>query len=358
MKFTICLQIHYFSQKGEKSCYNLLVKEINVGRELYIMVSKKKFMTSLATSAALASVGFATVGQVVPQFGSNVQEAQAATSAINDYINANNIQPVSIQYRTGTFNKYFGYENGVGKPEGVVIHETATPGASAEDEVSYFSWSWPTTQTYVHAFVDDKEILNIHSADYGVWGAGPTANNKYIQVELCRVSTKDQFARSVANQAYYTAYRLVQYGLPFTPGKTVVSHNDVSRMYGETTHTDPVGYFAAWGYSMTQFYDLVGKYYSQLTSGSNTNGGSENTNNNNNNNNAGTPAKGVIKVNAPNRFAVPLYQLGNDGKMTIITNRALANNTPWQTDQTKVVDGTTYRRVATNEWVQQSYVIG
>ncbi|WP_334341500.1 peptidoglycan recognition protein family protein [Companilactobacillus sp. HBUAS56275] len=318
------------------------------------MVSKK-LITSLATSAALASVGFATVGQVVPQLGSQVQTTQAATSAINNYINNNNIQPVSIQYRAGTFNKMFGYENGVGKPEGVVIHETATPGASAENEVSYFSWSWKTTQTYVHAFVDDKEIINIHSADYGVWGAGQTANSKYIQVELCRVNTTDQFARSVANQAYYAAFRLVQYGLPFTPGKTVLSHNDVSRMYRETTHTDPVGYFAQWGYSMDQFYDLVGKYYNQLK-------GSSTNNNNNNNNNANTnngnnTSKGIIRVKDGSKPYVVLYSLDStNNTMSRITNRALGTGTDWQTDQTKDINGVKYYRVATNEWVPENTV--
>lgn len=323
-----------------------------MGRELYIMVSKK-IITSIATSAALASVGFATVGQVVPQFGNQVQTAQAATSAINDYINNNNIQPVSIQYRTGTFSRYFGYENGVGKPEGVVIHETATPGATAENEVTYFNREWPTIQTYVHAFVDDKEILNIHSADYGVWGAGQTANSKYIQVELCEVNTTDQFARSVANQAYYTAFRLVQYGLPFTPGKTVVSHDQVSRMYGETSHTDPVGYFAKWGYSMDQFYDLVGKYYNQLkTNGSTTNNGSENNNSNTNSNNT----NGIIRVKATDWSYVILYKLNNDGTMSKISNRALSNGSDWQTDQTKDINGVKYYRVATNEWVPQDKV--
>ena len=56
------------------------------------MVSKKKFMTTLATSVALASISFTTVGQVVPQLGAQVQTAQAATSAINDFITNNNIQ--------------------------------------------------------------------------------------------------------------------------------------------------------------------------------------------------------------------------------------------------------------------------
>jgi len=312
-------------------------------------------MTSAATAVALASVGFTTVGQVAPQFGAHTQTAQAATSAINDYINKNNIQPVAIQYRTGTFTQWFGYENGVGKPEGVVIHETATPGATAENEVTYFNREWPNIQTYVHAFVDDKEILNIHSADYGVWGAGQTANNKYIQVELCRVTSTDAFARSVANQAYYTAFRLVQYGLPFTPGVTVLSHNDVSNKYHETNHTDPVGYFSSWGYNMSQFYDLVGKYYNQLKTGNNNN---NNNNNGGNTNGGNTNGKVVINVKAPNKDEpVPLYSLNSDGNgYTRITNRALATDTNWQTDQTKDLNGVTYRRVATNEWVMQSYV--
>ena len=313
------------------------------------MVSKKKIITSLATSVALASIGFTTVGQVAPILGSNVQTAKAATSAINDYINNNNIQPVSITNEEGTFSYWQGYENGVGKPEGVVIHETATPGATARNEATYFNREWSNIYTYVHAFVDNTEILNIKNTDYAVWGAGPTANAKYVQVELCEVSTTDAFARSVANQAYYTASKLVQYGLPFTPGVTVLSHNDVSKKYGETTHTDPVGYFANWGYSMDQFYDLVGKYYNQLKG--NTNSGSTN-------NGGVTSNSSNIRVNNANGSYVPLVAFQDDGSVKTVQNRALANKTLWYTDQVKSSNGTEYRRVATNEWVASSYVTG
>jgi len=317
------------------------------------MVSKKKFMTTLATSVALASIGFTTVGQVVPQMGAQVQTAQAATSAINDFITNNNITPVSITNEEGTFSYWTPYENGVGKPEGVVIHETATPGATARNEATYFNREWPNMYSYVHAFVDANEILNIKNTDYAVWGAGPTANAKYVQVELCQVTTTYSFARSVANQAYYTASKLIQYNLPFTPGVTVLSHNDVSKKWGETTHTDPVGYFAKWGYSMDQFYDLVGKYYNQLKG--NTNSGSSN-NNSGDVNNGGTATSNVITVNNTQGSYVPLVAFQSDGTTKKITNRALANNTPWYTDQTKTYQGLTYRRVATNEWVDQGYV--
>ncbi|PMD68774.1 peptidoglycan recognition protein family protein [Companilactobacillus nuruki] len=310
------------------------------------MVSKKKIMTSVATSVALASIGFTTVGQVAPQLGSNVQTTKAATSAINDYINNNNIQPVSITNEEGTFSYWNGYENGVGKPEGVVIHETATPGATARNEVTYFNREWSNIYTYVHAFVDNNEIINIKNTDYTVWGAGPTANAKFVQVELCEVSSTDAFARSVANQAYYTASKLVQYNLPFTPGVTVMSHNDVSKKWGETTHTDPVGYFAKWGYSMDQFYDLVGKYYNQLKG--TTNGGSDSGNSTDNGN--------VINVANSNGSFVPLVAFQDDGSVKNVSNRGLANNTPWYTDQVKSYNGVEYHRVATNEWVDASYI--
>ncbi|WP_125768831.1 peptidoglycan recognition protein family protein [Companilactobacillus furfuricola] len=316
------------------------------------MFSKKKFIASLATAAALTGAGFVTTNQVVPQIFA-AQEVGA--EAVNDYIANQGITPVSIQFREGTFNQWIPYENGVGKPEGIVIHETATPGATAEDEVSYFNNNWPTIQTYVHAFVDANEIINIHSADYGVWGAGPTANAKYIQVELCEVNTADEFARSVANDAYYAAFRLHQYGLPVEYGKTIVSHDQTSKMYGETNHTDPTGYFAKWGYSMEEFVALVQKYYNQMN-GSSTNSGSNN-NASTGTNNGGVSAnssEGTVKVNNSGSYAVPLVGFNSNGSTTK-SNRGLANNTDWYTDQSKTYNGHKYYRVSTNEWVMDNY---
>ncbi|KRK62994.1 Lyzozyme M1 (1,4-beta-N-acetylmuramidase) [Companilactobacillus farciminis KCTC 3681 = DSM 20184] len=78
--------------------------------------------------------------------------------------------------------------------------------------------------------------------------------------------------------------------------------------------------------------------------------------NNSSTTNAASDAN-VIKVNNANSSYVQLVALQTDGSMKTITNRALANNTSWQTDQTKVVDGTTYYRVATNEWINAEYII-
>lgn len=269
---------------------------------------------------------------------------------INSYILGNKIQPAEIQYREGTFDQWFGYENGVGKPEGVVVHETADPNATAENEVSYFNREWPSLQTYVHAFVDNNEIINIHSADYGVWGAGHTANYKFIQVELCEVHDYDAFARSLSNDAFYIAKRLIQYNLPDIPGQTVVSHHQVSNTYGETNHTDPDGYFAKWGYDMNQFNDLISYYYNNLKDSGTLYGNPDN-------NNGGNENKATsLSVKNDNAIFVPLVAFDQSNNKTDVKNRGLANNTPWQYDQQKDFDGHTYYRVSTNEWVMDSYV--
>ncbi|WP_125711528.1 peptidoglycan recognition protein family protein [Companilactobacillus kedongensis] len=267
---------------------------------------------------------------------------------VNSYILGNKIQPAEIQYREGTFSHWFGYENGVGKPEGVVVHETADPNATAENEVSYFNNKWPSLQTYVHAFVDDKESINIHSADYGVWGAGHTANYKFIQVELCEVHDYDAFARSLSNDAYYIATRLIQYNLPDIPGQTVVSHHQVSNMYRETTHVDPDGYFAKWGYDMNQFNDLISYYYNNLKDSGLLYGRDSS--------NANVPQATVLSVNNDKAIFVPLVAFDESNNKTDIKNRGLANNTPWQYDQQKDFDGHAYYRVSTNEWVMDTYV--
>ena len=68
----------------------------------------------------------------------------------------------------------------------------------------------------------------------------------------------------------WVALQLHKYGLLPSFGDnngigTVISHNAVSRFYGGTNHTDPYGYFAKWGYSMAEFYELVELKYKEIT---------------------------------------------------------------------------------------------
>ena len=238
------------------------------------------------------------------------QSVQAQT--INEYIQQNNIQPKPIQRVNGTFNRFFAYNNGVGRPEGVVIHETATPGATAWNEVTYFNREWPNIQSYVHAFADANNILQIHDTDYGVWGAGPWANSRMVQIELCQENTWDAFARSVNNQAYFTAVMLKKYGLTIT-------------------------YFNKWGYTMWQFYQLVQYRYNQLNGGSTTNSDPNDPN-------------GIITISSDPYGLI--YYKDNDGSMKLVLGRCLGTGTAWKTALTATYQGQTYYQVSTNEWVK------
>ena len=268
----------------------------------------------------------------------NVNKVKAASS-INDYIISNKIQPAAIQNREGTFNVWSGYRYGVGHPEGVVVHETSENNVTAEQFVQRFNANWPTLETYVHAFVDNNNVINIHNTDYTVWGAGPIANSRYIQVELCRVDSYDAFARSLSNDANYIASKLIQYNLPDVPGTTVLSHQQTSAMWHETDHTDPTHYFDTWGYNMDQFNDLISYYYNNQKTYGNIYGQSKNT----------------IRVKNNLESYVPLVSFSNDGVATEIKDRALANGSSWYTDETKDYNGVTFHRVSTNEWVADSY---
>lgn len=208
-------------------------------------------------------------------FTSGKQTEEVSAASINSIAKKNSYVGTSYLYKILAtakikYNKFYTknkikYRNN-GKPEGIVIHETADPGATAMNEAIYFNREWNTMYAYVHAFVDHKQVIQMMTPNYGVWGAGPMANNRFVQVELCEETTRNNFAKSVNNDAIYAAKILHRYNLKPTNathnGKgTVWSHAAVSKFLGGTDHGDPVGYFAKWGYSMDDFFSLITYYY-------------------------------------------------------------------------------------------------
>lgn len=221
----------------------------------------KKFPAIVAGLATFLTVG--TVG---------VTKADAA-SAVNDYIENQNIKPAKVKTSIwGGFPKYK-FRGGVGKPEGVVVHETANNSSTLYNEVAYMKRNYKNA--FVHSFVDASSIVNIANTDYLSWGVGYPGNARFIQFEQVRVHSKSAFAHEVANAAWYTANLLQEYGLKpnfaDNDGKgTVWSHRGVAKHLGGSNHTDPTGYYSTSGkkwfgqkYTMAQFYSLVKKYYTE-----------------------------------------------------------------------------------------------
>ncbi|CCI85032.1 SLAP domain-containing protein [Lactobacillus pasteurii] len=242
-----------------------------------------KQLTALTASLMLAAPLISTTSSSLVQAAPT-----ASTTDINTMAKQYSYSGVTYLYewlaQQGiTYNKFYTenkieYQNG--KPDGIVIHETATPGATAYNEAIYFNREWMNMYAYVHAFVDQNTVMQMMTPDYGAWGAGPMANDRFIQVELCEVDTIEDFAKSVNNDAIYCADLLHRYGLKpdnaSSDGEgTIWSHAAVSKFLGKTDHGDPDGYFAKWGYSMDQFYDLIVYYYNKKSGSTNTSSSSK-----------------------------------------------------------------------------------
>lgn len=196
------------------------------------------------------------------------QEGYYTNANINKYIEQKGFKPAKIteEARIDNLPKY-SYKSG--KYVGVAIHETANPNSNIYGEVNYMYGHY--YNAFVHAYVDGNRIIQTAPADYLAWGAGPGGNPYFYQIELVRAHSLDEFARSVNNDAYLTAYMLKRNGLKPTLADnnggrgTVISHNAISRYYGGSDHADPYAYFASWNYDMNKFFQLVQKHYDQLS---------------------------------------------------------------------------------------------
>jgi N-acetylmuramoyl-L-alanine amidase CwlA len=131
---------------------------------------------------------------------------------VNDYIISKKLVPAKVEYDHKSIFTKFTYRNGYGEVEGVVAHETANNSSTITGEIAYMVRNHPNA--FVHAFADGSRVIEIHTPNYGAWGAGSYANQRFVHVELVRVKTFDQFARSINNYGNYIASVLYDYNLP------------------------------------------------------------------------------------------------------------------------------------------------
>lgn len=187
---------------------------------------------------------------------------------VNDYILSNKLSAAKVEYDHKSFFTKFNYRSGYGKAEGVVAHETANNNSTITGEIAYMSKNHKNA--FVHAFVDHNRIIEIHPSELGAWGGGRYANERFVHVELVRVHNFNDFAKSINNYSDYIASILYKHNLGVNnadnDGKgTLWSHRAVSNFLGGTTHVDPYGYFAKWGYDWNDFVSLVTSKYNFLS---------------------------------------------------------------------------------------------
>lgn len=229
------------------------------------MIRVKMHKVVLTALAALGVVGI---------LGMTNATTADASSKVNNYINDKNIKPAKITKSVWNGFPKNKYRHGKGKPEGVVIHETANPSSTIYNEIAYMKRNY--NNAFVHSFVDGSRIINIANTDYLSWGVGFPGNARFVQFEQVEVHSKSAFAHEVANAAWYTAYLLNKYNLKpndaaYDGKGTVWSHGSVAKHLGGSSHTDPVGYYSSTGkryfgqkYTMAAFYQMVKKYYNAM----------------------------------------------------------------------------------------------
>lgn len=190
-------------------------------------------------------------GDIAPPEETHSPMLRSASSGLNQEIIANVEQGIfkrpatKLDWRTYSL---FPYKNFAGEsvnaPSGIVIHETANSNSTIWNEIAYMDNNW--TSAFVHAFVDQDNIVEIHDPSCGAWGAGKIANQYYIHIELVEhPGDKTAFMKSLLNDAHYAAEKLLQFGLTPSrpsgklndPSGTIWSHHEVSSYLGGTNHT-------------------------------------------------------------------------------------------------------------------------
>ena len=137
-------------------------------------------------------------------------------------------------------------------PIGIVLHETATPGATAQNEFLYFNGG--DRGASAHGFVDWNGYIQTIPYDEVAWHAGYTANHKYIGIEMCHATNKADFDKVWDNTVEIVVDLINKCGFSI---KELTTHNAVSLRWGETDHTDPIGYFKKFGKTFEDFKNDV-----------------------------------------------------------------------------------------------------
>jgi N-acetylmuramoyl-L-alanine amidase CwlA len=164
------------------------------------------------------------------------------------------------------------YRNGVGSYEGVVAHATAVWNDSDESQRAFFGrmekgntkYNWEIRSAWAHYFVDHDSITEFSDPSYKAWGAGATANKRFVHVEICQTKDKAKFLEAYKRYTWLLAKILFDRKLGVTDGVTLVSHNWCSLNFKDTTHTDPISYLATWGITWADVVSDVKKQYGLL----------------------------------------------------------------------------------------------
>lgn len=141
------------------------------------------------------------------------------------------------------------------EPRGIVIHSTATPGKTAQYFFDFFDSAYRSASA--HYFADWTETVLLIPEQEVAWHAGPTANHRYLSIEMCEPAGKnpEQFQQVWNRTVLLAADVCIRYG--WNVRDNIFSHNYISYTYHESDHTDPLGFLATNNRTWDQLLDAI-----------------------------------------------------------------------------------------------------
>lgn len=152
-------------------------------------------------------------------------------------------------------------------PSYLVIHETADPGATAKQLMTYWRNNPDAYVVHYTMDLDGDVVYHAMSDNRKAWHVG-NGNAYTVGIELCHATNKSDFNKQWQEAVKWAGDYLHKKGWGTD---RLLCHNDCRLKWGGTDHTDPLGYFESYGKSWSQFKAAVQSY---MQSGEVGNGGS------------------------------------------------------------------------------------
>jgi hypothetical protein len=137
----------------------------------------------------------------------------------------------------------------------LVIHETANPGASAYSHT--LLWSRDDTYAVHHVMeLDGSTVYNTVAENRLCWHVG-NGNGYTIGIELAHATNAADFSKQWGEAVKWAGDELRAHGWDTS---RLLSHYEAARRWGGSDHTDPNGYFRAYGKTWLEFKQAVSVY--------------------------------------------------------------------------------------------------
>ena len=147
-------------------------------------------------------------------------------------------------------NKFVFWGRGANVPQYLIIHETANPGATALNHVSY--WSTGNQAGEAHYVTDwTGKVYHTTPDNLACWHVGGAANTWTVGIEICHATNQSDFEKVWRTAVEFAAWYLETHDWDTS---RMMSHYQANQTWQtHSDHTDPHGYFDEYGKSWEQF---------------------------------------------------------------------------------------------------------